>query len=556
MGKSGDAKYLLEVVSGLDSERLKACGAGEAAEGAEKGFENLYCESGSGNERGQEGQRERTEGVVLALENLFASGVSSWVAESSTAGFFRFLWGRSQVERESLARGVRRLREEERVSLVRGEVRRGLCSGVEAVVWLEVFEHFDLRSLCERALKQGWLDLAERLAAAAPLILARGLARRDCEKQARLARGAIRKAGAEPARFPSLLRAFSRAALEAMVGSGDVERAELWAESSKGNEDLETLAEVLESAGKGKELGLMLGRLGGRIKWISEAFCSCSSSETSDRLSTSLSSPNSNSPSASPVSKSPHSASTHSTLSDLSLSEVPTPIPRSRLFELDCFSPTSSVLGKPGAFLSWADFGLGPSSLLLVNADNLEEGLSFLSSARVLGLDCEFYSEGLSSLFPSRLSTLQAFDGLQTAIFDCLALNSSPRFFEKVTACLESPTSLKIGHSFAQDLRVLAETFGSSPLNPCNLLCLEEMIPLRSPISLARIVQLLFAKSLCKIEQKGPWIARPLRKTQLHYAGLDAIAVLKAYLKLSDMDSEAIKRTFAKEEVSPPQNSF
>lgn len=552
MGKSGDAKYLLEVVSSLDSEHLKTGGAAEALEGAEKGFEHLYF----GNERGLEGPRQRTELVVFALENLLASGVSSWVAESSTAGFFRFLGSRSQDERESLARGVRKLGEEKMVSLVRGEMKRGLCSGVQAVIWLEVFEHFDLRNLSERALKLGRIDLAEGLAAAAPSILARDLARRDCEKQARLARGAIRKAGSEPARFPSLLRAFSRAALEAMVGSGDFERAELWAECSKGNQDLETLAEVLESAGKGKELGLMLSRLGGRIKWISESFYSCSSSESSDRLSTSLSSSKSNTPSISPISKSPYSPSTHSTLSDLSLSQVPTSIPRNRLIELDCFSPTSTVLGKPGTFLTWADFGLAPSSLLLVNSDNLEEGLSFLSSASVLGLDCEFYSEGLSSLFPSRLSTLQAFDGRQTAIFDCLSLSSSPRFFEKIKACLESPTSLKIGHSFGQDLRVLAETFGSSPLNPSNLLCLEEIIPLRSPISLARIVQLLFAKSLCKIEQKGPWIARPLRKTQLHYAGLDAIAVLKAYLTLIDMDKETIKRTFAREEVSPPQNNF
>ena len=50
-------------------------------------------------------------------------------------------------------------------------------------------------------------------------------------------------------------------------------------------------------------------------------------------------------------------------------------------------------------------------------------------------------------------------------------------------------------------------------------------------ISLKDIVKKMFNKSLSKYEQCSGWNNRPLRRAQLHYAALDAFALIKIYKK-------------------------
>lgn len=47
--------------------------------------------------------------------------------------------------------------------------------------------------------------------------------------------------------------------------------------------------------------------------------------------------------------------------------------------------------------------------------------------------------------------------------------------------------------------------------------------------SLAFMTQYLLGKALCKYEQRSNWNRRPLKKSQLHYAALDAQICLKLY---------------------------
>ena len=50
--------------------------------------------------------------------------------------------------------------------------------------------------------------------------------------------------------------------------------------------------------------------------------------------------------------------------------------------------------------------------------------------------------------------------------------------------------------------------------------------------SLAHICKSILGKEICKQQTLTNWKRRPLRKNQIHYAGLDAYILIKIYEKL------------------------
>ena len=56
--------------------------------------------------------------------------------------------------------------------------------------------------------------------------------------------------------------------------------------------------------------------------------------------------------------------------------------------------------------------------------------------------------------------------------------------------------------------------------------------------SLAYLAELYYKKPLSKLDTCSNWAYRPLRKAQIHYAALDAIASLYVYLAMKNINSE------------------
>ena len=104
---------------------------------------------------------------------------------------------------------------------------------------------------------------------------------------------------------------------------------------------------------------------------------------------------------------------------------------------------------------------------------------------------------------------------------------------------LESPTIIKIGHSFSGDVRMLNQTF-KTEIDPKNLVEVQKMIKSKSTRGLKFMVNEYLQKDFCKFNQMSGWFLRPLRKSQIHYAALDAVAMIPIYELLKDATDDRL----------------
>lgn len=147
-----------------------------------------------------------------------------------------------------------------------------------------------------------------------------------------------------------------------------------------------------------------------------------------------------------------------------------------------------------------------------------------LHSSPRIGIDTESYFTG------NEMVVLQIATYDQIFIFDLVSLQSSTLFKETISSVFASEKTIKIGHSLlvGKECSSLCKFFNCQRMN--KILDVKEvylsLFRHENKCSLQYITQRFLYDTISKDEQISNWKQRPLRLAQLHYAAVDAYALL------------------------------
>jgi uncharacterized protein with PIN domain len=213
------------------------------------------------------------------------------------------------------------------------------------------------------------------------------------------------------------------------------------------------------------------------------------------------------------------------------------PVPNTLLTK-DDFCPTEVYLEgkKLDDYLTLATFGIKENDVIFLNKvdERFHDTCEKLLSSRVVGVDSEFSSD-LLGYTQSKIAILQIASDKLTVIYDFLAFGNSDPLYEFCKKLFESETIKKIGHTFVSDIKCLRATFGDRPMSFAAVVSIDDVFLFEDSnqkFGLAQIVKRIYGKEFSKYNQQSNWKKRPLRRSQIHYAALDAVATLHLYLKI------------------------
>ena len=212
-------------------------------------------------------------------------------------------------------------------------------------------------------------------------------------------------------------------------------------------------------------------------------------------------------------------------------------VPANILFECDEFGPSSvQVHGhKLEDYLTLKDFNIKEQDVIMVDkVDHVfHRTCQLFLSAPCVGVDGEFCSDTYGVNHPT-IATLQIATEKVVAIYDFVKLGQAPELYEFCKKLFADPKIEIVGHTFHSDIGVLRASFREDqPLEFNNIINIEQLIRVDGKgVGLAKLVTKIFEKEFCKVNQCSNWKKRPLRKAQIHYGALDAVATLHLLLKV------------------------
>src|SRR5262249_52255644 len=186
----------------------------------------------------------------------------------------------------------------------------------------------------------------------------------------------------------------------------------------------------------------------------------------------------------------------------------------------------------------------------MIDPDDTRAALAPFADQPIIGLDTETYWD--YGARRNRLSLLQ----LAAPTGEVIVIDALTASVEEARALIESPSAIMAAHNARFDEGVLREAGFEVAGLVDTLRLARRALRLRS-FSLASVSEHLFGVALDKTYQQSDWRRRPLSRSQLDYAALDAQIALRVYQELSAQleESSNLEEELERAKIGSPENA-
>ncbi|CAK79118.1 unnamed protein product (macronuclear) [Paramecium tetraurelia] len=220
------------------------------------------------------------------------------------------------------------------------------------------------------------------------------------------------------------------------------------------------------------------------------------------------------------------------------------------LFLKDEFKPAEEFISDEiGVYLHCKDFGYPENHIVIVDKidQNYLDAWKCINQSNAVGYDCEHITPWTKLDYQGfKVCLVQIATSNHVFLFDYQKLKEFQEFKNDVSQLLENVEILKIGLSLKDDLK---HTVNYLKLNNIIIRSIIELSTCFKVLegdpklrSLAYISEFYFKKKLSKYDTCSNWEYRPLRKAQIHYAALDAIASLQVFQTMKEKNNQIIEQ--------------
>ena len=171
------------------------------------------------------------------------------------------------------------------------------------------------------------------------------------------------------------------------------------------------------------------------------------------------------------------------------------------------------------------------------NVDILKENIKYFRRSKYVGIDSEWSTTSFNVNYEETASILQIsnYIGATILIIDLLKMRNDKEFFEVFKNNFRD--KIFIGYAFNKsDIDQFFEEMRNMFINAdiIDLIDLYQSKYMENAPSLKIMCEKVLGQKMCKYEQCSNWENRPLKKSQLHYAALDAIVCVSIFKVLNN----------------------
>lgn len=166
-----------------------------------------------------------------------------------------------------------------------------------------------------------------------------------------------------------------------------------------------------------------------------------------------------------------------------------------------------------------------PSYTLITDPNELPALVSQWQKVDAIAIDTEFIR---THTFLAEPGLIQIADGQGVYLIDPVAIED----LSALVPLLENPSVIKIMHSMSEDVGLLFHSVGAQINRVFDTQIVAAFLGIAVSPGYQNLVLDVLEIELDKGETRSDWLQRPLTQSQLHYAALDVIYLLKLYQEL------------------------